>query len=53
MNASIPTSLTDGLDAIIEMDAPLAAHTWFGVGGNADMLVRPQSEASLKELLRR
>jgi len=53
MNASIPTSLTDGLDAIIEMDAPLAAHTWFGVGGNADMLVRPQSEAALKELLRR
>ena len=53
MNASIPTSLTDGLDAIIEMDAPLAAQTWFGVGGNADMLVRPQSEAALKELLRR
>ncbi len=53
MNASMPTSLTDGLDAIIEMDAPLAGHTWFGVGGNADMLVRPKTEAALKELLRR
>ena len=53
MNASMPTTLTHGLDALVEMDASLAAHTWFGVGGNADMLVRPQSEAALKELLRR
>ncbi len=53
MNASIPTSLTDGLDIIIEMDAPLAGHTWFGVGGKADMLVRPKTEAALKELVRR
>ena len=53
MNASMPTTLTHGLDALVEMDASLAAHTWFGVGGNADMLVRPQSEEALKELLRR
>ena len=53
MNASMPRSLTDGLDVIIEIDAPLAGHTWFGVGGNADMLVRPKTEAALKELVRR
>lgn len=49
----MPTTLMDGLDAIIEMDAPLAAHTWFGVGGNADILARPKTEVALKELMRR
>ena len=53
MNASISTTLAQGLDAIIEMDAPLAGHTWFGVGGNADMLARPRTQEALQELLRR
>ncbi|MCE9618794.1 MAG: UDP-N-acetylmuramate dehydrogenase [Planctomycetes bacterium] len=53
MTTTTPNALTEGLDAIVEPDAPLAGHTWFGVGGRADLLVRPRSEASLKELLRR
>ncbi len=37
----------------VETDAPLAAQTWFGIGGRADVLVHPQDEASLVTLLRR
>jgi len=37
----------------VETDAPLASLTWFGIGGRADVLVRPQDEASLATLLRR
>jgi UDP-N-acetylmuramate dehydrogenase len=53
MNATIPTTLAQGLDAIVQTNAPLAAHTWFGVGGSADMLVQPKSEDALRELVRR
>lgn len=37
----------------VETDVALAAHTWFGIGGRADVLVHPQSEAALATLLRR
>lgn len=37
----------------VETDAPLAAHTWFGIGGRADVLVHPLEEDSLATLLRR
>lgn len=37
----------------VETDAPLAAHTWFGIGGRADVLVHPMDDASLATLLRR
>ena len=53
MNATVATTLAQGLDAIVQTNAPLAAHTWFGVGGNADMLVQPKSEDALRELVRR
>ena len=33
-------------------DAPLAAHTWFRVGGSAEILARPSDAASLSSLLR-
>ena len=53
MNATVATTLAQGLDAIVQTNAPLAAHTWFGVGGSADMLVQPKSEDALRELVRR
>lgn len=41
------------LSVRVETDAPLAAHTWFGIGGRADVLVHPRDEASLAMMLRR
>lgn len=37
----------------VESDAPLAAHTWFGIGGRADVLVHPLHEDALATLMRR
>jgi UDP-N-acetylmuramate dehydrogenase len=47
------TSVFAGLDVQVELDAPLAPHTWYGIGGKADALVRPQSAEALATLLRR
>lgn len=41
------------LSVRVETDASLASHTWFGIGGRADVLVHPQDEASLVTLVRR
>ncbi len=45
--------ICEGLDAQVTLSAPLAKHTWFGVGGGCDALVQPRSEAALSTLLRR
>ena len=45
--------ICEGLDAQVMLSAPLAKHTWFGVGGGCDALVQPRSEAALSTLLRR
>ncbi len=34
-------------------DAPIGAMTWFGIGGRADLLIRPHDEESLAKLVRR
>lgn len=47
------TSLFADLDVAVELDAPLAQHTWYGVGGRADALVRPHSMRALATLLQR
>ncbi len=47
------TSLFADLDVTVELDAPLAPHTWFGIGGRADALVHPQTPEALAALLRR
>lgn len=47
------TTLFADLDVDVELDAPLARHTWYGIGGRADALVRPRSEEALATLLRR
>ena len=47
------TTLFADLDVEVELDAPLAKHTWYGIGGRADALVRPQTGEALATLLRR
>lgn len=47
------TTLFADLDVDVELDAPLAQHTWYGIGGHADALVRPRSAEALAALLRR
>ena len=47
------TTLFADLDVSVELDAPLAQHTWYGIGGTADALVRPQSTEALATLVRR
>lgn len=47
------TTLFADLDVEVELDAPLAGHTWYGIGGRADALVHPRSEEALCTLLRR
>jgi UDP-N-acetylmuramate dehydrogenase len=47
------SSLLGGLDVSVELDAPIGARTWLGVGGHAQMLVSPHSEAALASLLQR
>jgi UDP-N-acetylmuramate dehydrogenase len=47
------TTLFADLDVEVELDAPLAQHTWYAIGGRADALVRPQTPEALATLLRR
>jgi UDP-N-acetylmuramate dehydrogenase len=53
MIVASPSSLYADLDIEAELDAPLATHTWFGVGGRADLLLRPRSLSALGTLARR
>jgi len=46
-------SIFSGLDKIVETDYPLAKRTWYGLGGPADYLIRPQTVEQLKEVVRR
>ncbi|MHC4462359.1 MAG: UDP-N-acetylmuramate dehydrogenase [Planctomycetota bacterium] len=46
-------SIFSGLDKIVKTDYPLARRTWYGLGGPADYLIRPQSVEQLKEVARR
>lgn len=57
MSSAVPTlrpsTLFADLDVSVEPDAPLARHTWLGLGGPADFLVHPRSAEALATLLRR
>ena len=46
-------SIFSGLDEIVETNHPLARCTWYGLGGPADYLIRPQTVEQLKEVVRR
>lgn len=47
------TTLFSDLDVEVVPDAPLGTMTWYGIGGRADLLVRPNSVESLATLVSR
>lgn len=54
MSPTSRSQLFGDLDVIAQLDAPIGAErTWFGIGGKADALVRPQNEAALITLIER
>ncbi|MDG2292723.1 MAG: UDP-N-acetylmuramate dehydrogenase [Phycisphaerales bacterium] len=53
MNSTARSGLFGDLDVDVELDAPIGAHTWFGIGGRADALIRPHNEAALVTLIER
>ncbi|MCH2148336.1 MAG: UDP-N-acetylmuramate dehydrogenase [Phycisphaerales bacterium] len=53
MNTTARSGLFGDLDVDVELDAPIGAQTWFGIGGRADALIRPRNEAALVTLIER
>lgn len=47
------SSLFGDLDVEVTPDAPLGPMTWYGVGGHADLLIRPRTVEALATLMRR
>jgi UDP-N-acetylmuramate dehydrogenase len=43
-------NIFSGLEKIVETDYPLANHTWYGLGGQADYFLRPESIEQLKDV---
>jgi UDP-N-acetylmuramate dehydrogenase len=41
------------LDVEVMPDAPIGAMTWYGIGGRADLLIRPQTVEALEALVKR
>lgn len=53
MTVASPSNLYSDLDVHAELDVSLAKHTWFGIGGSADLLIHPQSIEALATLAHR
>jgi UDP-N-acetylmuramate dehydrogenase len=53
MLGSSSSSLFSDLDVEVKPDAPIGAMTWYGIGGRADLLVRPRRIDALATLIRR
>ncbi len=47
------SSLCGDLDVEAVADAPLGRRTWYGIGGNADLLIRPNTVDALATLVKR
>lgn len=45
--------LFSDLDVGVETDAPIGSMTWYGIGGRADLLIRPHTVEALETLCRR
>lgn len=46
-------NIFNGLEDIVASDAPLADLTWYGIGGNADYLAKPETVDQLKDVVTR
>lgn len=53
MPPATASSLFADLDVAVEHDAPIGRQTWYGIGGRADLLVRPRTLEALQALMRR
>jgi UDP-N-acetylmuramate dehydrogenase len=53
MTVASPSSLYADLEVEAELNAPLGKKTWYGVGGAADILIRPLSLKALATLAQR
>ncbi len=47
------SSIFADLDVEVTPDAPVGASTWYGIGGRADLLIRPRTVEALETLVRR
>jgi len=47
------SSLFSDLDVDVAHEAPLATLTWYGIGGKADLLIRPRTVDALATLIKR
>jgi len=46
-------NIFSGLDKIVETNYPLAKRTWYGLGGQADYFIKPETVEQLKEVVQR
>ncbi|MBN1391825.1 MAG: UDP-N-acetylmuramate dehydrogenase [Sedimentisphaerales bacterium] len=46
-------NIFSGLEKIVETNYPLANDTWYGLGGPADYLIRPETIEQLKKVVKR
>jgi len=46
-------SIFSGLEQIVKKDIALANYTWYGVGGNADYVITPQTVEELTDVVKR
>jgi UDP-N-acetylmuramate dehydrogenase len=46
-------NIFSGLEKIVETNYPLAKDTWYGLGGPADYLIRPETVEQLKKVVKR
>jgi len=46
-------NIFSGLDKIVETNYPLAKCTWYGLGGQADYFIKPETVEQLKEVVQR
>jgi UDP-N-acetylmuramate dehydrogenase len=53
MLGSSSSSLFSDLEVEVKPDAPLGAMTWYGIGGRADLLIRPRRIEALATLVKR
>ena len=53
MIVASPSNLYADLDVEAAIDAEIGRETWFGIGGRADLLLRPRSTSSLVALAQR
>ncbi|MCH8825024.1 MAG: UDP-N-acetylmuramate dehydrogenase [Planctomycetes bacterium] len=49
----MPAALFSDLDVQATTDAPLGATTWYGIGGRADLLIKPNTIEDLTTLVKR